>query len=351
MEIKEPGSENNRVLVDTVSRESGKGAIRSSTHNLFRGFNHSRPGVASAPANLESGGFTFFGKPVLNLSYNNVRANNKLEFLADQRKDSIGCAIKCMLSPFGLKGIPSDTSPTNVRSSLVDDHQAFIPLISSSLLSMSGWPDPALDTYTTEEGYAKEVQNMADGRIDIRGSFDLQLTLRNSDGDPITTFIDAYLNYISGVITGELMPYPDFIVNKTIDYNMRIWRLVTDPSRTRLLKIASTCTAFPIGNSSGAAFNFNMEDLFGSENNQISLPLRCSGAEYNQGAVLIDEFNRSVEMFNQNMKEGVRQERMVQLTGDDLLKYNYYGYPYIENDARYYGRITWWLPKELINQE
>ena len=81
----------------------------------------------------------FFTKPDCNLTYDNVKRARKLTWLADYEDEySMANAIRCMLSPTGFyTGGPKNKE---VRSKLVDDKLAFIPLLSNTLKSASGHP-------------------------------------------------------------------------------------------------------------------------------------------------------------------------------------------------------------------
>jgi len=336
--IQEPDSKNNTTLVNEASRQSGRGARNASTYNILHGINHRFSGVSPAPANQDSVGFTFFTKPVLNLAYNNISGIRKLEFLGDNDPKSMGCAIKSMLSPYVVRNVPYWDSTDNIRSAIVDDHYPFIPLLSNTLLNISGWPDMSPETYTTDEGIAKESTSWIDGRGDIYNTFDLTANFRNLDGDPVTALMDAWVYYSSKVAEGAIVPYAEMMVENEIDYMTRIYRLVMNKEQTHVTKIACTGAAFPFAVPNGASFNFETTAVVSKENEQISIPFRCIGAIYND-PIIIREFNDTVEMFQPFMREENRDKEMTKLKRSELPLFNFKGYPRIESD----NELTWWV--------
>lgn len=327
--------------LDRMARESGRGSRTASRFNVLHGFNHRLSGTVGLAPNTDSTGLTFFTKPVLNLAYNNINRVRKLEFLGDENPKSMGCAIKCMLSPYiDDRRVPKDTSPSyiregefpNSRSAIIDDKQAFIPILSTSLVSLSGWPDKSLDVYTSQEGRAKETMSWVDSRPDIFGSMDLSATFRNMDGDPITTIFDVWTEYAGRVLDGTIVAYPEMRITRSIDYATRIYRFVTDRSRTYVQKMACTGGSFPFAVPNAAAFNQNASDIFNTENDQIAIPFRSSGFLYND-PIIAKMFNQTVEMFNPDMRDANRDKTMLKLTGQMSDLFNWKGYPRIEIDA------------------
>lgn len=178
------------------------------------------------------------------------------------------------------------------------------------------------------------------------GTFDLQASFRNTAGDPITLLFNSWIRYAALVYEGVMMPYPDAIVENEIDYMTRIYRLVLDPGRQYVQKIASTI-AFPTSSALGAAMNFTSADPFNQDNaQQISIPFHCMGAEY-QDPIIIREFNDIVGLFNQNMQDANRASSgYVKLSKSELTLFNYYGYPHI-NPQTY--ELEWWVKPEDYN--
>jgi hypothetical protein len=102
------------------------------------------------------------------------------------------------------------------------------------------------------------------------------------------------------VYAGRLMPYPKNIFKNRIDYNTKVYRLVLDPTRTYVTKMATTI-AIPTTVPMGSHFNFDSQRPVTEENNQISINFKCNGINYNRQRDIY-EFNRLVGLFDVNMR-------------------------------------------------
>lgn len=180
---------------------------------------------------------------------------------------------------------------------------------------------------------------MADDVAKDYGTFDMSASFRNLIGDPITLLFNTWRLYMARVYDGTLMPHPESIVEHEIDYQTAIYRLVLDPSRRFVQKVARTI-AFPTGVNLGSAFNYSSDSVYNQENNsQINIQFRCIGVEYND-PILIHEFNHIVALFNPAMKDENRKTAMVKVDHMALNFFNYYGYPYIDINT---FELQWWV--------
>jgi hypothetical protein len=140
------------------------------------------------------------------------------------------------------------------------------------------------------------------------------------------------------------------IIENEVDYQTRIYRLILDPSRKYVQKIAACGAGFPISAPIGAAFNFESDTPINRANDQIQMTFRCVGAMY-QDDILIDEFNRTVSMHNRDMEtDSSRASEMTKLTPEYFNLFNFKGYPRINPDTY---ELEWWVNtadfKELLN--
>lgn len=321
---------NVRDRIDELSRISGFGSVYGSMSDLYRGIDHRSSGTAFQK-NTDHMGLLLFTRPELNLSYNNVLADRQLLPMLSQETLSQARAIRALLDPRG-----------RYPSNLIDPLSAFIPILTNTALSASGFPDLTLNTYTSPEGIRKEAWSMVDDVAEINNTYDITVNFANVEGDPITQIFQYWTRYMGNVYVGDMMPYFEQIVDNRIDYETRIWRLIPDRSRRIIRKIGCANFAYPLASPLGASFNYSRDQAHIEENNQISIPFRCTGAEYNDPLLYV-EFNQTVQMFNPNMQDGRRENVYHKLTHKELDAFNFRGYPRIDLNT---FELEWWVSME-----
>lgn len=341
---KNGGFDSDEGLIRRITRDQGMGAFNARFADLLGGYNRTHQGTA-VPANTDMQGLTFFTRPNLNLSYDNVVALRQLSPLANKSPNSYGRIIRRMLWPDSA--FDPEESP-RIDNLIFDNRQAFIPLLGNTLTNMSGWPDLTLHAYSTSEGMAKEVWMMNDSIAEINGRFSLDCTFENTLGDPISLLLFAWIVYIGGVYTGtKILPAGYSIVQNEIDYMTRIYRFSLDWSGQFIQKWAICGAAFPVGLSMGTAFNYSRETPYNESNKTIQTQFECTIAEYND-PISLWEFNKLVVMFNPQMGDDVRKDEMVKLTARDRKRFNYKGFPYIALDGN--NELQWWVDKKTYEQ-
>ena len=270
----------------------------------------------------------------------------------------MGNVIRCMLNPIDYDRAPATLVGTGYeepygddhRSAIIDDANPFIPVLTNSLLSLSGWPDLAPETYTSPQGIAKEAVSWIDGRPNNYSTFDLTANFANMEGNPLRNLFAVWLEYATRVAEGSMLPFPVNIVENRVDYQTRIYRIILDSSRRFVQEITATGASFPIAVPIGANANFTSETPLTDASNQISIPFRCMGAIYDD-PILILEFNRTVTLANVNMTDANRSTRMRKVNDDDkqaiaeLQLFNYKCYPYISDDME----LEWWVDSNIYD--
>lgn len=334
---KNGGFDSDDALMQRLSREQGNGALGARFHDLLSGYNRTQQGSA-VPANTDMQGMTFFSRPNLNLSYDNIMAVRQLSVMASNQPSSYNRIIRRMLWP---DSIYKDQKDDNV---IFDNRQAFMPLLSNCLTNMSGWPDLMLHAYSSSEGMAKEVWMMNDSIAEINGRFTLDCTFENTLGDPISFTLFAWLLYIGGVYMGtKIQPAGYSIIQREIDYMTRIYRFVFDWSGRYIQKWATCGAAFPVGLSMGTSFNYSRETPYNESNKQVQASFECVVAEYND-PITLWEFNKLVVIFNPQMGDGVRQQLMVQISPEERKLFNYKGFPWINLKGD--PEMQWWVDRD-----
>lgn len=324
--------------LDLISRGSGFGELSTAAGNSFWGLNHR--GVGNPiPLNSDNQGYTFFTRPYLNLAYDNVAMLRQLTPLLTRSEYTQQRAIRALFDPVGQIG---GWGREIVSTPLVDPKQAFLTPLTNHLLSCTGWPDQELDTFTSKEGVHREAYSLADGVTRNFTTFDLTTTFRNVQGDPITLSFFLWLTYIAAVTQGEMLPYPTMVLEKEVDYQTRIYRLILDPTRQYVQRICATGAAFPTANPLGAVFNFSADQALTQEAKELTFRFRAIGVDY-YDPILMVEFNHTVTMFNRFMEDGIRENTYVKLSKNELRYFNYRGYPRIDPRT---SAMEWWVTKD-----
>lgn len=341
--------------LDDLTQDTAVRPINTAIANNLFGINH-RQTPSAVPLNRDQYGFAFFTRPQLNLQSENIRGIRHFFPLLQTRDNTYQSAIRNLLDPRIGRGWAGHDAYDSV---FVDWNQAFIPMLTNNIVSMSGWHDMVLPTFNAKEGAYKEGFSMPDGIVVDYTTYDLTCSFRNTIGDPITALFFYWIIYMAGVFEGVLMPYPDFLLQNEMDYNTRIWRLVLDKTKTRVQRIACTGAAFPTTVPLGGLFNFNLDKPYNDVNAEISVQFRCMGACYNDD-ILVHEFNHTVGIFNESLRnvkwtkktnaQGqfirnvVNSEDMVMIDYSVLQLFNSRGYPYIDPETY---DLQWYIQRDL----
>jgi hypothetical protein len=325
--------ENTRVNI--ITRRNGFGTFDSAMTMAYYGHNHQSIGNA-IPINTDHYGYVFFTRPRMNLSYDNITSDRVFTPMLAQEDASVWRAVRAYLDPVGSRrkgGYPSR---------LVDDLNPFIPILSNTLISLTGFPDPYVDTYTSKAGLYKEEWFMVDGFPKIYNTFDVTANFRNIVNDPISFMFHIWTQYAALVHEGKFDPYSDMVIENEIDYQTRIWRLVMDKTKKYVQKIGACGAAAPTTDSLGAAFNYNESKPYNDEIDQISVTFKCAGAMY-MDPILVKEFNDVVQMFNIGMLDELRSTYYTKVPDAYKPLFNNSGYPRIDPKTM---ELEWWIRTE-----
>lgn len=334
------------ISIDDIFQNTAIGSLDKAIGNNLYGFNHDQ--IPSAvPSNKEQQGFLFFVRPQLNLQADNIRNTRKLmPLLSDSSNATIHRYIRTTLDPRLVAGYKfGQLSVPPIQSPLLNNEQAFIPLLTNNATKSSGWPDPVVPLFTSKKGRYEEEVSFVDGMVEHYGQFSLDVTFRNTHMDPILYMFYVWTLYSSYVFSGKLIPYPDFITDMRIDYNTRIYRVRLDKTRRKVTKIMSTGPAIPVAANVGAFGDLNLDEPLSSENKDISMRFQCMGAEIFDD-ILIYEFNKTVGLFKPEMRDGARDGSMVKVPRviDHIFRFR--AYPRINptNHA-----MEWWVESNLFD--
>jgi hypothetical protein len=323
------------------------GSIDDAIGNNIYGINHLQtPNVL--PHNKDNYGLVFFTRPQLNMQTQNLRNSRIFTPLLTTNTNSIQTIIRSYLDPrLGRTGVSKENT---VICKLVDPLDAFIPILTNNIISLSGFPDMASPINKTKEGQYGEVHSMVDGHVSTFGAPSFSVNFRNIKGDPIFALFKYWIEYMSAVFDNTLVPYPDMIVANEIDYNTRIYRLILDPSKKFVTKIACTGASFPASLPTGSYFDFNSEKPYNDSNYEIPVTFEVNGVRMND-PIIVRDFNEIVSIFNPSMLDARRTNvengqrvsgEMVKLS--DVMKpyFNHRGYPRIDP---FTYELEWWVLK------
>jgi hypothetical protein len=330
--------------LDDYFQSTPLGSIDKAIGNNLYGVNH-RQTPTVVPSNKDMYGLTFFVRPQLNMQLDNIRNVRQFSSLTASSVRTIQQFVKTTLDPRLIAGYKfKNTQVPTISCPMVDNANAFIPILTNNLNSISGWPDVVAPTTASKPGLYNESQAMVDGITRNYETFDIDASFRNTRGDPILFLFYIWLHYSSFVFEGKLVPYLDFITENEIDYNTRIYRLVLDKERNKVTKIAATGAAFPISIPTGSFFDYNADKPFNDQNKDMTIRFKCMGVDY-QDDITVFEFNQTVGIFNVSMRDGSRDRDMVKIPKSLLPLFNNRGYPRINQDTY---ELEWWIYKNVF---
>lgn len=338
------------------------GSINQAISNTLYGINST--GVKGVlPENRDSKGYVFFTRPQLNLTVGNIVNIRRLYSLLNTDVNSVHRYVRCLLDPRLANytstseknsEIELDASQKDIikydnktKSTLLNNKLAFIPVLTNTIMDMSGWPDLTANAFTSKAGVRKEQYIQIDSSIDIFESFDLDCTFRNIKDEPILLMMQTWLLYAACVFEGLMNPYPDMIAENEIDYNTRIYRLIMDESGRYVKKIAATGAGFPINVPTGKIFDYTSTNYM-ENNKELNIRFKCVGAMYNDD-ILIQEFNATSLIFNKDLKEVLSYDgkdgstvNFEKIPFELRDTFNHRGYPIIDTTTY---ELEWWVDK------
>lgn len=320
---------------------------RSLTKNLY-GINISQaPGLL--PTNKDLQGYTFFVRPQLNLQDANVRNVRQFSSLLSTDPISSRRFVRCCLDPRLVHGYGKVT-PMGVT--LLNNRQAFISPATNNIKSISGWPDITAQMFISKKGLYGEEWGCVDSTTLNYESGELDVTFRNVTGDVLHYLFHIWVNYTSFVFDGRMTPYIDFVTENEIDYNTRIYRLVMDKNKEKVVHIGATGAAVPITDPMGRLFDFSEESPYSDQGSEFSIRFKTFGHIYDDNT-LIHDFNKTVEIFNPDMADPNREgdpknpgtsRKMVKVPRSLISLFESYAYPRINPQT---AELEWWTEADL----
>lgn len=326
----------NAEMFDNIFRQAGMGGWETTKLDLFYGLDITGAGLPLEPIR-DGNAYVFFTRPTMNMSTSNIAGLRKLHYLANQDPTSIGGAVRCTLMPYMYRS--EQGSLAIPRSYLIDENNPFIPLLSNTIRTISGWPDKVADFYNSAEGLGKEVYSYADGNPEFYESFDLTVTFSNKRDDYVNALLTAWVYYQLAVSKNWAMALPEMRAKRRVDYQTRPYILIMDETNTFVQKVCCAGVAMWGASTEGSSFNIDKSNAMIMDTNDISVPLKCNGARYND-PIVIYNFNTLVEKFNPTLLTSYKK-----LSQDEHALFGFRAIPHI--DVKDGHRLNWYVTQEL----
>lgn len=340
-------------IIDNISIVNGYGPISAANTVVFSGFNH-RGNTNPVSANRDQVGIYFITRPWCNLSSENIAMARELAVLETSNKLTIQSYIRAVLDPQGVRDRDQGTPLLPMKT-------PFIPLLTNTLLSISGWPNPSAGVYETNPGMYGETTGFIDGIADYNGSFSLSLNFANLQGDPVGTLLNTLYKY-SGLLRTKIRPYSSMILQRRQDYSVRVYGFLLDPSRRYVQKMCMSLGGFIESTNIADSFNVVFDERFVTNTEQVNANFKMFGARYND-PIIIEQFNSAVaamepelEIVSFNTEGDLRvkgssgfigSNSYIRIPNDELLKLNFEGLPLIHPITQ---ELTWWVTTERYNE-
>lgn len=299
--------------------------------NLLYGFNHRNAGYIAntiQPGNS----LIFFTRPHFNMMKSNLRNDRTMTNLITKDSNNVQTFIRQTLDP-------SLAQIENRTCSLINNNLGFIPVLSNTLDSISGWPDRMLPTFASKPGARGEQFSIPDGIIEINNKVDLTLTFEKMDGEINERLLEKWMEAMSLQVDGILAPYAEFEVYTERNFDTRIYVINMDATNRIVLDIGIANAGFPTNDNIGRKFDYNKIQKV--SDSKFSVRMETNVISYNDPILLL-EFNLVNTFFNNdyyNMMHG-QSHNLKKIPLTDLGKYNYQGYPYINVNTM---ELEWYI--------
>lgn len=316
--------------LDDIVRGNGFGALSQALTSSLYGIDLTGKG-SPAQAARENYGLTFFVRPLLNLSHYNLKADRSLSIMANKNKTSVGAYVRSILDPIGGHLCP-----------LVNYRSAFIPILSNTCESISGWQDPIISTFQSHEGKLGSQYSLVNSTNKVYKVFQLSSSFRNLRGNVLPYLFYVWQTYMGLLAYGKVERYPEFVAKNVIDYQTRIYRLILDPTRQFVEEVIAPHACFPLQSTAGSRGNYNRSENYNGEFDMIPQTWECQGVRY-YDPLNFKEFNQVSEVFDPRFEAATREQYFRRLWPVEYKLFNYWAVPRIDEKT---SRLEWWVTKD-----
>lgn len=286
-----------KELLDLLFRYTAAGNFGNQEELFFS--RTDRFGNSLLTPNVEHSGITFFTRPKLPLTVGNLAQCPTLASFNTLNPMSRAFAIRCWLDTHFTGNNPGTERN---ESAIVNRHyqeaisncpyfdqmSSFLIPLGNACVSQSGWPDPFIQTFTTNGGFFCEDQTFPIGSDRLRKTYDIQFTFREGPGAPILALLYTWYEVMACLTEGTMIAYAEDINAQRMCYTCSIYRFLLDPSKTHITHYAKATGCFPKAPPLGALFNQSKGEINIQAANEISIPFVCNKVEYDDPRILLD---------------------------------------------------------------
>ena len=303
--------------MDTIFSRSGLGGYYNQVKHWFKDIDRNQLNIL--PPNYETSDITLITRPTLPLHSESIRHDPMLRMLDTNVKTSKYFYIRCLLDKIWVK---NNTDLTH-NSDIFEWRSPWLTCVTNGLLSISGFPDPTLETKTTEGGYHQEDQTYIKGGLGLYRSVTLNLNFKDIQGGILMTLFEVWCEVMSQLRDGSMISYLEYIDRNILPYTVSIYRFNLDPTKTYITNWAKATTCFPLSYPMGAIMNVAEHQRHITSSGQFTIPFMANFISYNKITHLL-AFNRLTETFCPGVQD---RPNLPNITEN-----NYKGLPYIESD-------------------
>lgn len=329
------------TTLETAWRSRGATSPKIANAANYWGHNYLKTGQSVAKPSIGYG-HIFFTRPRLRLTYDNLIRKRAFTMMLEGDPNSVASIVRAYLDPVGhAKG--------TFKCPRVDSRNPFIPILSNNCIDASGWPDIPMDVYSAQAGIRGETYSMADGFPVDLGNSTITATFENVKNDFINYLFHVWTQYAMYSHMGVMMPYKDDWLFNRINYNTRIYRLVTDPTGTYILDMAMTGASIPINSNKAATYDYKRgsSETMNTALDESSIQFHSNGV-YMFDPIVLKQFNEVMLMFCPQLHPKVRSKHFTRLTMEAKPYFSNLALPYI--DLRN-ARLHWYVDKTLYAKE
>lgn len=317
-----------RGWTDSIHAWAGKGS-RLNPMNSFL-YNLDRNQLNAMLPNHECADITLMTRPCLPMQSSSLKQDDFLSLFDTVDPNSMAFVLRCYMDTFFSTHKRSAVAidAMNKCSSFNNKSPWLIP-VCNGITSISGFPDPYIETETTEGGFHQEDQTYAKGGLGLFRSVDLNLTFSDPQGGPLMLLFQLWITCIQMLRSGQIMAYKEFVDAQMIPYTVSIYRFNLDPSKTFITNFCKVTGCFPKSVPIGAIMNTSENERYISSAGRYSIPFVGNVVEYNRPSIIYD-FNALARRYC----PGIENEDNL----PNITKNNMYGLPYIvptEGGLRY----------------